>query len=97
MDEGMKLLNKGEYESSIEKYRQAQLILSEIQFPIDSVQEMIFNLQEKKREADVAKQQRIEAQIQRDQEQKGFQTQIAEKMEHEEEKMKVKKVEVQKQ
>jgi len=96
MDNAKKLLAQGQYGQSIDKYRHAELILNEIQFPTDAIKEMIFRIQEKNREEDIAKQQKLDLQLKRQQEHQLFQQQVTERMKIEQEKMKVKQIEIQK-
>jgi hypothetical protein len=97
MDQAQNLLNQGQYDQSIETYRQAELVLSEIQFPTDSIKEMIYKVLEKKKEKEILKQQQFEAQLKRQQEGQFIQQQIADKMSFEEEKMKTKQIQIKKQ
>ncbi|MHA1283596.1 MAG: hypothetical protein ACTSQP_13945 [Promethearchaeota archaeon] len=97
MDEALESLNKGDYDQSIQKYRKAALLLSEIQFPIDAINETIKEIKKKKQEADLIRQQEAEIMLKKKQEDMLFQQQITERMRIEEEKMRAKKIELKKQ
>jgi len=97
MDEANELLNDGQYDESIEKYREAELLLSEIQFPTDSIKEMIYKVGEKKKEEELTKQQQLQAQLKREKEEQVTQQQIEEKMRAEKEKMKTRQIRVREQ
>ncbi|MFX0000097.1 MAG: hypothetical protein ACFE88_08245 [Candidatus Hermodarchaeota archaeon] len=97
MDEAQNLLNKGEYDKSIEKYHQAELLLNEINFPTTAIKEMIQKVQEKKKEEDLNKFKELEIKSKREQEELLFQQQVIEKMKLEQYKMKEKQAELLKQ
>jgi hypothetical protein len=90
MDKAEELLNQGQYELSIEKYRQSELILNEIGFPTEVVKEMIFKIQDKRREVELNKFKEAELILKRDQEDLIFQQQISERVKIEQQKMKEK-------
>lgn len=90
MDNAENLLNQNQYLQSIEKYRQAELILNEVGFSTRVIREMIQKVKERKREDDLAKQKEFEAMIRKQQEDFIFQQEISERMKREEEKMKTK-------
>ncbi|MFX0022356.1 MAG: hypothetical protein ACFE9S_08505 [Candidatus Hermodarchaeota archaeon] len=90
MDDAQNLLIQGDYDKSIEKYLNAELILNEINFPTSSVREMISKIQEKKREHDLNQFKEIESKIKREQEDDLFQKQILKKIEFEQNKMREK-------
>jgi len=96
MDKAEILLNQGVYERSIELYFQAELILSEIQFPTDSIKEMIHKIQEKKREDDLNKQYELETMLKHQEEEILFQEKITESMKIERERMKNKQIQLKK-
>ena len=87
MDDAQTLLIQGDYEKSIEKYHQAELILNEINFPTGVIGEMISKIQEKIREEDLNRFKELELRIKREQEEQLFQKQILEKIKFEEQKM----------
>ena len=92
MDKAEILLHQGLYEQSIDLYFQAELILSEIQFPTDAIKEMIQKIQEKKREEDLSKHYEMELMLKKLEEDKRFQKTIVENMQIEKEKMKLKQI-----
>jgi tetratricopeptide (TPR) repeat protein len=97
MDDAQNLLIQGEYDKSIEKYLNAELILNEINFPTSSVREMISKIQEKRREQDLNQLKELELRIRREQEDKLFQEQILKKIEFEQHKMREKQEKLKKQ
>ena len=97
MDSANLLLNQGQYEQSINKLRQAELILNEISFPTRIVKETITKVKEKKEEEELTKQKETENQLKREQQQILFQQQTAERMQIEKQKMAEKQIEVKKQ
>ncbi|MFX1409223.1 MAG: hypothetical protein ACFFA6_02640 [Promethearchaeota archaeon] len=90
MDIAEDLLNQNQYVQSIEKYRQAEIILNEIGFSTRIIREMIQKVQNRKREDDLANQKEFEAKIRKQQEELIFQQRISEKLEMEKVKMKAK-------
>jgi tetratricopeptide (TPR) repeat protein len=97
MDRAEHLLNQGKYEESIENYYKAELILIQIQFPTEMIKNTILKIQEKKREANITKQQELENVISKQEEEKHFLQTIADNMKFEEEQMKVKQIKIKKQ
>lgn len=93
MDEAESFLNHGEYEKSIEIYRRAELILSEIQFPLEPIREMIQRVQTKKDNEELRKQREFEKTLKEKQEETLFKQQISKKMEIEKQKMKTRQKE----
>ncbi|MFX0178883.1 MAG: hypothetical protein ACFE78_01760 [Candidatus Hodarchaeota archaeon] len=96
MDKAESLLNIGLYEQAIELYQQAELVLNEIQYPTDAIKELILNIQEKKREKDLAKQHDLEQKIRKEEEEKIFQQKIVENVNFEKERIKNKQIELRK-
>ena len=90
MDSADKLLNNGDYDGSIKKYLQAELLLNEINFPSGAIREMIQKIQEKKREENTNKMKELELKLRRQQEEQLFQQQILENIKLEQQKMKEK-------
>ena len=90
MDDAENLLNQNQYLQSIEKYRQAELILNEVGFSTRVIREMIQKIQQKNREDDLSKQKEFETRIRKQQEDLIFQREISENLKIEEEKMKAK-------
>ncbi|MHA2008120.1 MAG: hypothetical protein ACXABO_20415 [Promethearchaeota archaeon] len=74
------LLAKGQYDKSIETYRQAELSLNEIGFPTEVVRETIQKVQEKRREEETQKFKELESKIREEQEDLLFQQMIAEEI-----------------
>jgi len=97
LDQAEKLMIQGQYEESVENYRQAELILNEIQYPTDAISEMISKVLEKKREQELLQQQQMELQLKRQHEDSLIQQQIAERMKAEQDSMKLKQIQLQKQ
>lgn len=87
LEEAEKLTNSGKYELAISAYRNAMLILSEIQYPTDSINEMIKKVQNKKLEQEHLKHIEMEAVLQREQEEKYLEEEIAQKVQLEQGRM----------
>ncbi len=96
IDEAEKFLSECQYDQSLEKYRQVDLIFSEIQFPAQVIKEAILKVEEKKKVEYLNKQKELESQLKKNQEEFLFKQQISEKMEIERQKMKSKQIEVKK-
>jgi len=96
MDEAESFLNHGEYEKSIETYRRAELILSEIQFPLEPIREMIQKVQVKKKNEELRKQEEFERTLKEKHEEALFQQEITKKMEIEKQKMRAQQKELKK-
>ncbi|MFX1420492.1 MAG: hypothetical protein ACFE9N_16425, partial [Promethearchaeota archaeon] len=90
LDDAQTLFIQREYEKSIEKYRQAELMLSEINYPSKIIGEMIAKVQEKKREEDLNEFKELELTLKKEQEEELFQKLILEKIEFEEKKLREK-------
>ncbi|MCK4284900.1 MAG: hypothetical protein KAX18_01805 [Candidatus Lokiarchaeota archaeon] len=97
MDDAEKNLNEGLYEEAIDRYRQAELLLSEIGFPSGAVKEMIYKVQEKNRENSLRKQKHMEILLQNEREEWKFQQKIREDIKIGELKTKTKQTELEKQ
>ncbi|MHA1234493.1 MAG: hypothetical protein ACTSQL_05335, partial [Promethearchaeota archaeon] len=97
MDKAEQLLKEGEYEESIEKYYKAELILIQIQFPTEVIKDTILKIQERKREANITKQQELEYGIRKQEKEKHFLQTVAGTMKYEEEQMRVKQIKIKKQ
>ncbi|MHA1913884.1 MAG: hypothetical protein ACW97V_05905 [Promethearchaeota archaeon] len=80
-------LSKNQYEQSLKEYRNAELILNEINFPTEIIREMIQKIEEKRREEGINKSREFESNLRKDHEDKLFQTQIAEKVRLEQQKL----------
>ncbi len=97
MDDAEELLKEGNYKQAIDKYYQAELILIQIHFPTDIIKNAISKIQEKKRKADIAKQQDLEAKLRKEEEEKYFLQTIVNSMKYEDEQMRTKQIEFKKQ
>ncbi|MFX0074375.1 MAG: hypothetical protein ACFE96_02960 [Candidatus Hermodarchaeota archaeon] len=97
MEKAEELLKQGNYEESIDKYYQAELILIQLNFPTDLIKDAISKIQEEKRKANLAKQQEIEIKLRKEEEEKQFLQTIASRMKFEEDQMRVKQIELKKQ
>ena len=84
LDKGEVLLNQGKYDDSLENYRQAEIILNEINFPTGIIREMNHKIQEKKREEDLNKFKELEVRFRNEQNEELFQQQILERIQLEE-------------
>jgi hypothetical protein len=96
MDRAELLLKQGLYEQAIEIYFQAELILSEIQFPTDAIKEMILKVQERRREYNLMKQQEMEMKLKREQEETLFFQKSSENMRIQEQRMRAKQIKLKK-
>ncbi len=96
LEEAEAIMKRGQYDKSLDYYRSAELILSELQFPTDSIKEMTIKVQEKKREQDLLKQRELEVRIQKEKQDREFQEQIADNITKEKGRMKLKEIQVQK-
>jgi hypothetical protein len=84
------LLHQGAYEESIQKYYNAEVILSEISFPTTIIRETINKIQEKLKERNKEKQRQLEAELKKEQEEREFKEMLAEQARQEKERLKVK-------
>ncbi|MFX1345676.1 MAG: hypothetical protein ACFFAI_11250, partial [Promethearchaeota archaeon] len=87
LDTAESLLKQGQYDKSIEQYRQAELILNEISYPSELLREMVQKIQEKRREEELNKIKELELSYRKEQEDLRFQQQISERVRIEQEKM----------
>ena len=97
MEDAEELLQLGNYEQAIDKYYQAELILIQIHFPTDIIKDAISKIQEKKRKADLAKQQDLEAKLRKEEEEKHFLQAIVTSMKYQDAQMRAKQIEFKKQ
>jgi len=97
MEDAEELLKQGNYEQSIDKYYQAELILIQIHFPTEIIKNAISKIQEKKRKTDLAKQQDLEAKLRKEEEEKHFLQAIVNSMKYEDSQMRAKQIELKKQ
>jgi hypothetical protein len=96
MKEAESLLVNRQYELCLEKYRQAELILNEIQFPTQIIKETILKVEEKKRDEYIAKQKELENNLKKNQEDFLFKQKIAERIKLEQQKIQSKEIEIRK-
>lgn len=80
------------FDKSLEYYQAAELILNEIAFPTDSIRELIYRVQEKKREYQLHKQKELELKMQKEREEWEYQQKIAETLIVEQERLKAKEL-----
>ena len=97
MDKAEMILNQGLYDQSIDLYHQAELVLSEIQFPTEPIRDMIDKIKAKKREDLLTKQSKLEIEQKKQLEEKKFQEKVLASMKLKAEKMREKKITLQKQ
>jgi len=97
LNDAQTLFSQGDYEQSIDKYYQVELILNEINFPTGVIRETISIIQEKKREEDLNRLKDLELSLKREREEEVFQKQILEKIKFEERKMREKQEKLKKQ
>jgi len=97
MDKAELLLNQGLYDQSIDLYHQAELVLSEIQFPTEPIRGMINKIKAKKREEQLAKHYEMELEQKKQIEEKKFQEKVSANMKLKAEKMREKKITLRKQ
>jgi len=97
IDEAQHLLDKGQYKQSLEKYYQAELVLSEISYPTDVIRESVQQIQTKMQEDNLLKQQEFERSLKKEEEEKIFQLKIAESLKQEKTKLKMKTVQLKEQ
>ncbi|MCJ7651184.1 MAG: hypothetical protein MUP85_21455, partial [Candidatus Lokiarchaeota archaeon] len=94
LDNAEDLLNQGDYDLSIQTYRQAGLILSEIDFPTDVVKVMIHKIQVKKRESEQLKQNELEVKIKQEEENRMFQENMQNLIRDDSKKIRLKQIKV---
>jgi len=97
MAKAQNLLDKGQYKQSIEKYYQAELVLSEINYPTDVIREAIQQIQIKMQEDNLLKQQDFERLLKKEEEEKSFQLKITESLKQEKAKLKMKTIQLKQQ
>ena len=96
MTQAESLLVQGLYEESLEKYKDAELILSEINFPTDAVREMIQKIRSKIQERDINERRDLELKMQREAEDKKFLKKVSDEVQRKEEQLKKKEVQLKK-
>ena len=97
LDQAQNLLDKGQYIQSLDKYYQAELLLSEISYPTDVVRETIHQIQIKMQEDNLLKQQDFERSLNKEEGEKAFQLKIAESLKQEKAKLKMKTIKLKQQ
>ena len=97
MTQAESLLIQGLYEESLEKYNDAELILSEINFPTDAVKEMVQKIRSKIQERFINEQKELELKQQKEEEDKKFHKKISEEIQRKEEELRKKEVQFKKQ
>jgi len=93
-DEANAFMKQGKYNKALEYYRSAELILNEIQFPTDSIKELIVKVKEKKREDELQKQKDLEFKVQKEREEIEFQKKVADDIRKKKERLKLKQIEI---
>ena len=93
-DEANAFMKQGKYNKALEYYRSAELILNEIQFPTDSIKELIVKVKEKKREHELQKQKELEFNVQKEREEIEFQKKVADDIREKKERLKLKQIEI---
>jgi len=93
-DEANVFVKQGKNDKALEYYRSAELILNEIQFPTDSIKELIVKVKEKKRENELQKQKDLESKVQKEREEIEFQKKVAEDIRKKKERLKLKQIEI---
>ena len=97
MEQAEELLKQGNYDQAIDNYYQAELILIQLNFPTDVIKDTITKIQKEKKKADLVKQQELEAQLRKQEEEKRFLLALSERMKFEEEQMRAKQIVLKKQ
>jgi hypothetical protein len=92
MTQAESLLVQGLYEESLKKYNDAELILSEINFPTDAVREMVQKIRSKIQERFINEQRDLELKKQKEEEEKKFHKKILEENLRKEEQLRKKEV-----
>lgn len=94
LEEAEVFMNQSLYDKSLEYYHAAEIIFNEIAFPTESIRELIAKVQMKKREDQIQKQKEFENNIQREREEWKYQRKLAENLQVEKERLKVKELEL---
>jgi hypothetical protein len=97
MTQAESLLEQGLYEMSLEKYNDAELILSEINFPTDAVQEMVQKIRSKIQERTINEQRDLQLKIRKEEEDKKFFRKVSEEIQRKEEELKKKEIQLEQQ
>ncbi|MFX1314670.1 MAG: hypothetical protein ACFE9T_02310 [Promethearchaeota archaeon] len=94
LEEAEIFMKHAQYDKSLEYYRNAEIILNEIQFPTESIKRMIHKVQKKKREYQLEKQRELEIAIQKEREERELQRKIVNSINKEKERMKKKEIQI---
>jgi len=92
-DEAESHIKRADYDKALEYYRSAELVLNEINYPTNSIKELIAKFKEKKRVQDFQKQKTLERKLQKEREEFDFQKKVAENISKKRERLKLKKIE----
>ena len=96
-DEAESLVKQGNYDKGLEYYRSAELVLNEINYPTNSIKELIVKVKEKKRNHELQKQKELEAKLQKERDEAKFQRKITDNVVREKKRLKLKQIEIEKQ
>jgi len=96
-DEAESLVKQGNYDKGLEYYRSAELVLNEINYPTNSIKELIVKVKEKKRNYELQKQKELEAKLQKERDEAKFQRKITDNIIREKKRLKLKQIEIEKQ
>ncbi|NVM45474.1 MAG: hypothetical protein HWN79_11210 [Candidatus Lokiarchaeota archaeon] len=96
IDEADNLVKRGNYDKALEYYRSVELVLSEINYPTNSIKEQIVKVKERKRSEELQKQKELETKLQKDREEFGFQRKIAGDLIKEKKRLKLKQIAIEK-
>ncbi|MBD3216381.1 MAG: hypothetical protein GF311_27455 [Candidatus Lokiarchaeota archaeon] len=94
LDRADALTTKGNYDEALEKYQDAELILNEIQFPTEAIEEVIVQIKEKQRARDFERQSQLQEKIEHEQRENYFRRYMAKRMEEEKQQLMEKKIRV---
>ena len=96
IDEAEILVKQGNYDEALEYYRSVELVLSEINYPINSIKEQIVKVKERKRSEELQKQNELETKLHKEREEFGFQRKIAGDLIKEKKRLKLKQIAIEK-
>ncbi|MFX1288091.1 MAG: hypothetical protein ACFFFY_06000 [Promethearchaeota archaeon] len=96
IDEADNLLKQGKYEKALEYYRSVELVLSEINYPTNSIKEQINKVKEKRRSNELQKQKELESKLKKEREAFEFQKKIARDLILDRKRLKLKQIEIEK-
>ncbi|MGV9197922.1 MAG: hypothetical protein ACOC4M_03705, partial [Promethearchaeia archaeon] len=86
LDQAESFVNTGQYDNALEIYRRAEMLLNEIQFPTDSIKEMIVKVSNLKKQKQMEQERKLETQFEQLQEQEELEKIIERRKRQEEEK-----------